>query len=165
MLNSTSIIVIGGLAHSEASNKTFILNSWSQSLATGPTLKNARLSHSCSRIRKNASLYSIIVAGGSGPLSFYLSSVEILDEGANSWRDGPNLPIAITRAAMIEDPTGGVILIGGRSSTNSYLDSLYRLAHAGEDTQWVKLPQTLKVARSFLTAILIPDHIANCTFF
>jgi hypothetical protein len=110
--------------------------------------------------------FSVIVVGGEGEDgSNFLSSVEILDFEAKLWRDGPDLPIAITRAAMIEDPTGGVILIGGKSPTNSFLDSLYRLAHAGEDAHWVKLPQKLKVARSFLTAVLVPYNISNCTFF
>jgi N-acetylneuraminic acid mutarotase len=169
LVNLTSLMVLGGQTGQAALNNTYILNLESQSWVSGPTLKNKRMSHSCSKFRKNKtnpSSFSVIVVGGEGTYdSNFLSSVEIFDYEANLWRDGPDLPITITRAAMIEDPLGGVILIGGRSSTNSNLDSLYRLAHAGEDAHWVKLPQTLEVGRSFLTAILVPDNIANCTFF
>jgi hypothetical protein len=33
-------------------------------------------------------------------------SVEILDQGATSWRNGPQLPINIGYGAMVEDPLG-----------------------------------------------------------
>jgi hypothetical protein len=169
VIDPTFLIVTGGSKQRRPSNKTFIQHSWRNELVSGPDLKNTRKSHSCSRIRKNTthpSSFSVIVVGGEGKNdSDILSSVEILDEGENSWRDGPDLPFGIAGAALIEDPTGGVILIGGRSSTNSYLDSLYRLAHAGEDAHWVKLPQTLEVGKYRPTATLVPDSIANCTFF
>ena len=32
----------------------------------------------------------------------------------------------------VEDPTGGVILVGGHSSEGQYLTTLFRLAHAGD---------------------------------
>ena len=51
--------------------------------------------------------------------------MEILDEGASEWRTGPNLPFTIKQAAMVEDPLGGVKLIGGYASDHS-LDTLFR---------------------------------------
>jgi hypothetical protein len=35
-----------------------------------------------------------------------LPSVEILDQEATSWRNGPQLPINIEYSAMVEDPLG-----------------------------------------------------------
>ena len=77
---------------------------------------------------------------------------------------GPKLPVKIHKAQMVEDPSGGVILIGGASSSKSYSDSLYRLAHAGEGAKWVELPQKLSTGRYWHVAILVPDGLANCTF-
>jgi hypothetical protein len=34
------------------------------------------------------------------------SSVEILDSGATSWRNGPELPINLAYGVMVEDPLG-----------------------------------------------------------
>ena len=62
-----------------------------------------------------------------------MSSVEILDEGSNEWRQGPDLPFGIFGGAMVEDPEGGVILIGGSAHSNPYyLDTLFRLSHVGD---------------------------------
>jgi hypothetical protein len=32
-----------------------------------------------------------------------MSSVEILDEGADEWREGPELPFGIDQAQLVED--------------------------------------------------------------
>jgi hypothetical protein len=62
-----------------------------------------RYVHSCAHIHTDETglQFSIIVAGGA-----YISTVEILDQGATTWRNGPELPINIADAAMIEDPLG-----------------------------------------------------------
>jgi hypothetical protein len=39
---------------------------------------------------------------------------------------------------MVEDPVGGVILIGGSLQSSSYSNLLFRLAHAGEGAKWVQ---------------------------
>ncbi len=87
--------------------------------------------------------------------------MELLDEGASQWRDGPELPAGIYHAQMVEDPLGGVILIGG----SSYSDTMYRLAHAGEGARWMELPQKLSIGRHLHTAIMVPDDVVNCTIF
>jgi hypothetical protein len=164
-MNSTSVISIGGYngtGRSSMSN-TFVLKSWDHPWASGPSLKYARNSHSCARIRKNIKSlpeFSIIVAGGVD--TNLLSSVEILDDGASLWRAGPDLPVGIRGAAMVEDPLGGVILIGGESSANKFLDSLYRLSHAGDEAGWIRLSQKLSTGRHSHTAIMVPDSIVDC---
>ncbi len=57
---------------------------------------------------------------------------------------------------------GGVIIIGGTSTGDDYLDTIYRLAHA--EAQWEQMPQKLKIKkrRSFV-AFLIPEEFTNCT--
>jgi len=55
-----------------------------------PALQYGQNSHRCARIRKDrlSQSFSIIVVGGQNQLGF-MSSVEILDEGATNWRSGP----------------------------------------------------------------------------
>ena len=162
LMNSTTLMTIGGHNGNTIPN-TYILNAWSQSWVDGPPLKYSRYLHSCSRIKKNINSqqeYSIVAAGGVS-----VASVELLDEGASQWRDGPELPVKIYAAQMVEDPLGGVIVIGGLSSVNSYSDKLYRLAHAGEGAHWIEMPQKLTTGRQYHTAIMVPDNIVNCTIF
>ncbi len=80
--------------------------------------------HSCGKIRRNkeSQEMSIIVAGGYDGSS-RLSSVEILDEGSSKWQTGPELPFAIDGSQMVEDQNGGVVLIGGWSSSVGNLES------------------------------------------
>ena len=103
--NSKTVMVI-------APTKTYVMDSNLQ-WTNGPILSFAKIYFSCGRILENAKskTFSIVVAGG-----YYngaVSSVDILDHGANQWRSGPSLPFKITDSVMVEDPLGGVILIGG----------------------------------------------------
>ena len=70
-----------------------------------------------------------------------------------------DLPIGINHAAMVQDPQGGVILIGGYSD-KVHLNSLYRLSDI--EAEWHLMKQTLKIARSYHSAVLIPDELVNC---
>ncbi len=106
---------------------------------------------------------SIIVAGGYIDDSSYLSSVEILDEGSNEWQTGPELPFGIAESQMVEDQNGGVVLIGGFSSSVGILDTLYQLPHGGQDAVWTKMEQQMKFGRQSHTAFLVPDNIVDCS--
>jgi hypothetical protein len=121
-VNSTTVMVIGGYQNDEHSGKTFYFTFGEESWTDGPELQNKRYFHSCGRIRRNkeSQEMSIIVAGGYG----YLSSVEILDEGSSKWQTGPELPFGIVYTQMVEYQNGGVVLIGGESSSVSNLDTL-----------------------------------------
>jgi hypothetical protein len=105
---------------------------------------------------------SIIVASGDDGSSI-LSSVEILDVGSNEWQTGPELPFAIDDSQMVEDQNGGVVLIGGKSSSVSNLDTLYQLPHGGQDAVWTKMEQKMKTGRNEHTAFLVPDSIVDCS--
>ena len=60
---------------------------------------------------------------------------------------------------MVTDSNGGVILIGGESLTNKYLDTLWYLQHS--QASWTKLPQRLSIGRHYHTAFLVPDEVAE----
>jgi hypothetical protein len=160
-INSTTVMAIGGYQKGY-SGKTFYITFGEESWTEGPELKNKRGYHSCGKIRRNKDRQemSIIVAGGKYGQS-YLSSVEILNIGSNEWQTGPELPLGITASQMVEDQNGGVVLIGGKSSSGDILDTLYQLPHGGQDAVWTKMEQKMKTGRHEHTAFMVPDNIVD----
>jgi hypothetical protein len=163
LLNSTTIVVIGGSNKDNQSQNTYLLNSEHETWAEGPMLNKARHAMSCGRIRKSSQShqYSIIAAGGWD--GNYMSTVEIYDEETGKWRFGPELPISLCCGALIEDPVGGIVLVGGENRDDLYHDSVYRLSHAGPDAEWVKMPQKLKTGRNRHVAFLVSDDVTTCS--
>jgi hypothetical protein len=113
LVNSTTVMLIGGIKDAEHSATTFYFNTKNKIWVEGPTLKNKRAPAGCGRIRMDSQSqeFSTIVVGGFNGAS-KLSSVELLDDGAKKWRDGPEFPYNIYGPTMVEDPNGGVILVG-----------------------------------------------------
>jgi hypothetical protein len=163
-VNSTTVMVIGGGQNIQCSGKTFYFTFGEESWTKGPELKNKRLYHSCGKIRRNkeSQEMSIIVAGGWDGSST-LSSVEILHEGSNEWQTGPELPFVIDESQMVEDQNGGVVLIGGKSSSVGILDTFYQLPHGGQDAVWTKMEQKMKTGRNDHTAFLVPGNSVDCS--
>ncbi len=166
-VNSTTVLIIGGYQSGQRSAKTFYLSTKDQSWTAGPDMKTPRYIHSCGRIKKdNASqAASIIVVSGVGDGFVTLTSVEILDEGSNSWRTGPELPIPIVLTQMVNDLNGGVVLVGGYTYNPNFglLNTLWQLPHGGNDAVWTLMAQKLKTSRYRHTAFLVPDSIATCS--
>ena len=50
---------------------------------------------------------------------------------SNSWRKGPRLPVGLSRSSLVEDPEGGVIVVGGKLPDGEASVALYKLAHTG----------------------------------
>ncbi len=161
-VNSTTVLLIAGLQNDQFSGKTYYFTFEKEIWIEGPELKYKRQLHSCGKIRRNkdSKEMSIIVAGGYNGSS-YLSSVEILDEGSNEWKTGPELLSAFARSQMIGSPDGGVVLIGGDSASDPL--SIYQLPHGDKDAVWTKMDQKLKIGRSWHTAFLVPDNIVDCS--
>jgi hypothetical protein len=164
-VNSTTVMAIGGYQNSqEHSGKTFYFTFGEESWTEGTELKHKRGFHSCGKIRRDqeGEGMSIIVAAGDDG-SAYLSSTEILDEGSNEWRTGPELPFGIFYSQMVEDQHGGVVLIGGRSPSTTHLDTLFQLPHGGKDAVWTEMDQKLEMGRHAHTAFLVSDKIVDCS--
>ena len=89
-----------------------------------------------------------------------MTSVEILDQGSDVWRKGPDLPIPVFGAAMVEHPSGGVVLIGGKNAMGPK-DEIYYLPFGGKAASWELMPVKLKMPRAYHTAMLVPDKVAN----
>jgi hypothetical protein len=165
-VNSTTVMAIGGTQNDQYSGKTFYFTTGAKSWTEGPEMKYNRTGHSCGRIRRNKDSQgtSIIVVGGyNDKLQRIVSSVEILNEGSNEWQRGPELPLSIWFSQMVEDPNGGVVLIGGYSPSDVILDTLYHLPHGGQDAVWTKMEQKMKTGRQEHTAFLVPDDVVDCS--
>jgi len=162
--DSSTAIIVGGIQGGKNGVKTFLISDSNRSWVEGPSNKIARNAHACARIRQDNRIpkLSIIIAGGWASTGG-LSSVEILDEGSLAWRDGTNLPLTTWTVNLVEDPRGGVILVGGYNGIEP-TTSLYRLEHVGFNVNWQLLPQKLKVGNRWMRPIIIPDRFAsNCT--
>jgi hypothetical protein len=70
---------------------------------------------------------------------------------------------------MVEDPQGGVVLIGGvvfnprASPTHHIEDTLLQLPHGGKDALWREVEQKMAIGRNLHTAFLVPDNIVDCS--
>ena len=90
------------------------------------------------------------------PISGTTTTVEILDEGSQSWRYGTSAPQASFDALyMVDHPRGGVVYISNTV--------LYHLEHAGSGVQWTQYSQELRPWRNWFTAFFIPDDVTPCT--
>ena len=167
-VNLTTVMVIGGLAKNhpftQFYSSTYLFNTVTEQWAEGPYLQRGRAALACGRIKtnKNQPFFSIIVAGGKYGSESHLDSVEILDEVSGNWRNGPPLPVQLSFGTIVEDPAGGAIMIGGGNEQVWSHDTLYRLAHAGPDANWVELPQKLSFSRGHHVSLLVPDEISDC---
>ena len=165
----TAVMVIGGKQGNDSivNNKTFIfdINHENRGWKEGPELNVARVFHSCSKIKSikdSSNKFSIIVVGGDGDMQFNVTeTVEILDEGSNNWRPGPNLPIGLDLSQIVELPDGGIILVAGRTYDMNSVNTIFKLDYAADD-EWKELPQMLNIARDCHVAFLIPDEITKC---
>ncbi len=113
--DSFTPVVIGGISKGSVKSQTFLLSLTAKTWITGPPLISGRGGHTCSTLpsgRMNAK-QSIIVAGGWSGKREMFSSVEILDEGSDEWRLGPELPLPIAGAAMVKHPGTNVIKLLG----------------------------------------------------
>jgi hypothetical protein len=108
-INSTFLMVIGGFQNgTHFKNNTYFLDLNKSSWFEGPPLRTGRNGHRCSRIRLNdssvTSQYGVIVVGGinstvTNPKP--IASTEILDDGSNEWRPGPELPFGLAGSGIL----------------------------------------------------------------
>ena len=136
-LNAATVMLIGGQQGSNpVTSSTYIMNSKMSGWQQGPSINVARYSHGCGRIVQGVASekFSTIIVGGNtgGALS---KRVEFLDDGATSWRNGPDLQVPTQGAPIVKDQRGGIIFVGG--DKGAYSNIIYRLRHAGAQLEIV----------------------------
>ena len=159
---SSTTMVIGGNQNGKDSKNSFIITDTDKQWRSGPAMIHTRRSFACSRIptNGNSNQFSTIAVAG---LGLYSSTTEVLDDGATSWRLGPKLPISYYGHSLVQDPNGGVILLGGMKGANIVTNQIYRLNDAGPTSNWMLLGQTLGAATYYLVAFSFLDSMINCT--
>lgn len=164
--NSTSLLVIGGKnRNAEVLKKTYFLDIKSFVFSDGPLLITSRHRHSCGRILtgNTSQYYTVIVVGGETIKNDPMNLVEVFDYQQNMWRQGTALPQKISRATIVEDPLGGVVLLGGNSPSVKGLNTIYQLANGDPSTKWVLMTQKLRIGRYQFAALIVPNMYANCS--
>lgn len=118
LINSTTAIVMGGFQALALSKDTYVISNSTRTWTLGPPLNDLRGFHTCGRILTNKATktYGVIVVSGYDGTN-YLSSVELLDQGATSFVRGKPLPVALLYNSLVEDPAGGIIIINGLLTT------------------------------------------------
>ena len=88
LLNSSTVMLTGGLHNYTFSADTYLLNMKSNEWVKGPSFKTARCCQGCGRIRKNlnSEKFDVIAVGGWNGV--FLKSVEIYDHTISEWRAG-----------------------------------------------------------------------------
>ena len=165
-LNLTTFILIGGQLNGslDSSHTIYYYNTMEEVWSEGPHLIELRMYHVCGRIAKDKDsneFTGITVGGIEFASGRFLRGVEVLDDG--HWKPGPDFPVEITCAALVEIPNGGILIIGGELNWMERYDTIFRLDHGGKSAQWYALQQKLSHPNSMFTAFLIPDYLANCT--
>ena len=158
---SSTTMVIGGNQNGTYSKNSFIITDTDKQWKSGPAMINARSYFACSRIPKNgnSNQLSTIAVGAVGSYS-----TEVLDDDAKSWRLGPRLPMTSYGHSLVQDPSGGVLLLGGMASGFTGLSNkIYRLNDAGPTSNWTLLGQTLGAATNYFAAFSFLDSMINCT--
>jgi hypothetical protein len=78
---------------------------------------------------------------------------------------GPKLPKKLSGASLVPSPDDqGVISMGGHSYTdNLQQSSIYKLICDQLGCKWSIMKQQLQIARYWSVAMLIPNHLTNCS--
>ena len=128
----------------------FLTNSWTR----GPTLLNSRAEHSCAFISN-----TVIVVGGFSFSSGSVRSTEYLNTVNNTWVNGPNLPYGINGENIVPHPEGGIVIVGGYSS--SIYDNTNALLYLPNiSSQWTVLSQTLQTRRQYSVSISLDYNLS-----
>ncbi len=114
-INQSVVIIIGGIQNTLVSGNTFIIDYKKKVWQPGPALLMGRRNPACGRILadKETRTFGVIVTGGFN--NVMLASVELLNSGSSTFTSLSALPTTFYYHTLLEDPFGGVIILGGIS--------------------------------------------------
>lgn len=145
-------LLLGALCAPAASASAQAVGDW----LAGPVLATARADHAMAL----SSGGELVVVGGEGAAGL-LSTVEVLDPGASSWRAGAGLPggARLAGAAAVTLTDGRILVVGGRVpglvSGEILSSNVARIYDAATDT-WTNVA-SMGAARMRHTATLLAD--------
>ena len=127
------------------------MNIETNTLKQGPSLKTARRSHGCVKLRDE----SIIVAGGY-KYPRYLKSTEILKIGEHEWKPGPDLKEEISDNKLVKSNRKDYTAysIGGKTKDHKTSSKIYGLNV--ERNEW-QLLDKMNVPRNLGSAVNVPS--------
>jgi len=162
-IDTSKLMIIGGNQNgANFQARTFILDITKCSWTEGPPLNAGRNFHSCARITVavNPPVTGTIVVGGFNTPSTGEFRSEFLPDNNSTWLLGSPLPYPVVKAQLVNHPKGGLVLVGGATSSAPASNNLLYLKSFG--SSWLTMDQTLKTPRSSHVALLIPDSEADC---
>ena len=130
-------------------------------------MATARVDHMCGTMTKEGKRLILVVGGSSNGSSNgdqtdceYMELPTIDGKKTWPWKKCTDLPIPLSGAELIEDlETGDVLLLGGHTKLSTQ-NTIYRLSDiTGE---WILQKQTLKAAREYFSALVVPPDIFDC---
>jgi hypothetical protein len=161
LYNSTTFLVIGGSqAGRVPSSDVFVFNSLTMTWTRAANLFFGRINPYCAMIRSSAQSQVMIplVMLGNFDTTDKLKSTEYSTD-LSSWMIGPQFSYPIRNPGVANDNKGGIILVGGYSGYG-FFDKILYLEHVQSD--WIYTSFKLKVAKSSMTVIPLPDGAVNC---
>ena len=160
------VISIGGYAYDFDFNdfyydETWILNVKNQSWEKQSPMIERRAYHGCATITDLDENVFVIVSGGETDNGKRLSTSEVYDIANNTWSLVASLPKSLSKAQLIEDRRGGVLMVGGDdgSKTQSSSDIFYLPTKNGD---WMQTFKSLDVSSSDHVSMLVPDSLIEC---
>lgn len=143
-----------------ATDRTFLLDFVSTTWTETGRMMEPRDYHSCSKIKSDEGVYeeAYLVIGGKNN-----GNVEILLNVDSQWQSRNKFLTErnIYNAVALQEPGGGVLLIGGQSDAVTLSYFLYMLPNGGVDANWERLSIKLKSPRHSHVAFYIPDVYCN----
>ena len=102
----------------------------------------------------------LIVAGGFTASNTGIKSSEVFDLETLKWSYGPDLPGRLSLGATLQMNDTFVIIGGFNNEEGENYDSFYEYDQV--TNSWVERAEKLTLGRHSVSAVLIPDEIAQC---
>lgn len=167
---NTFMLIGGGNAYEYDTNTTFIIRpkdvknntTLNEDWIEGPKLEIPRRVHACGIVNVPGTKYAV-VSGGASTLS--RQSVEFLDinDMQRGWFPGPYLPKPLLAHSMVSTENS-LVVIGGVDNfdEDSVSKDLFELSCLESGCQWREMEPKMKVGRSHMVAMMVPDDLTNC---
>ena len=84
-----------------------------------------------------------------------------MNDMKRGWFPGPYLPKPLLAHSMVSSKNS-VVILGGLDNVDGVSKDLFELSCLETGCQWREMEQKLKVGRSHMVALMVPDDLTNC---